>query len=1539
MQGFTAKDWIRDVFRNMEANADKESYATSLVMKLQLCIQEVNQSIEETSHQVLAAMPRIVRELENLQQEGMLLKRQADNWTTLVTDVEEVFDTGDVDNIALKLEAMSQSLSVLAHVPDYPSRVQHLEALRNRLEALVSPRLVATFNESPGSREAAKYFLMFASMHRQSQFEKYYHNYHKGCLLQRWATTVEGEPGESVDDRLAEFCDYVLVHWHEQVSWLSQLSPSSIHVGNVLIPLLGDSFISLDPRLPLCIQASLKQQEEPLSLLLNIKTVFDRFMQGLRLAIDRMDPSIRPSPDAQEKLAESLYSVLKPHVPSLHLYEKNTMLEEMGSLFEEDDVDLVPRMESLGEKLRKMPSRIRVSFERLMNLTEGAGVLLWMEAVKDIYTDARQALENLCRDTETRRPRWEAWTNVEVATKLLHLAGQQILLTESLDKELTLSFLEGTHRLISDSSPVGTNFIQYLLQDSGKAQNLVENLHRGEVSSLLGEIDASVKDIAKEMRRVALDTFLYPCRKHLETIPVLFDSSTEKDTESSPLTFGPQEYITRVGGYLMTLPQHLEVMSQMEAKAMWAILNLPGWPFEGEADSASTDVGDVVLVGISHGVCLTYLELIQTIPHLGASSASRLAADIDYLGDVLDDVGSKLPRALASLGALLKLNQEDFFTKSADTLFENHTISEIQEVRKRMMVDIEKKREDLRTMVGERYRELIEAADTIASMKQSAGSILSHLGQMEKLCSSLETSSLQENDNEDASIRERARVQQVTYYAVASQIRLLMDIPEALWASVESRHFLTGTQLYLLAREVYHGLTNLAPSFSIFSSLKGPGSHEQGIPAQKLASWFPILNRQWTGISHFKGAILSACDESLQDPSTPIQDVVSGGIAVLLLRNWKPEQLLSSILTSRLSFARTLLSPDADNHTPRYLISRLLLLIRSTLYLVYSLFSVGTEGVKGLQARRLKMEYKGMVEGKAPVTLLSIHGSPAMRFLPQRIPHFRPRVKHGMEPLPIEDIRSHCSKWATSLVQFVQEHLPGILKEIGGFRSLATIRENLYEELGEDLHFKSWIPLCEWVLGGKEGNIQEIWPLLIAPTFSSRAKSLLDKKIQSNIVQPIAEHLHCFLEDISQKPEYCLAERDFGSYLWSENASDIPETEGWLQPSAFQSISLNAGGLVMKSYGYSPKAVEMCHLIEEAWKQLLEDMRPYIETENEDPHPFLQLQDRQEILSSLSDMASRATLMFLSELEAVKDKRKESECLLFCSRLAQALPHLSPSLTLILNHLQNWEEIQIEEESETGEKVSSEIRIPGIPSLALSAVLQDLCLSLKRAGSFVFPDDVCEEMRRETLLAVLSHYNQLLEETPEDAITQPMALQLLFDVRFALLLLQSSDKVTTCLVRPSSIEQCLAINSYANAQEEQERGRKLCDTLECLVDPFDLDVFSPHIRTALDKSLFRLHGLHGVLLGGEREMDGKGKVVRMSGSECHNVAVLSSCHAHSSRFPLLPLAPQLPTIRPSGIPRPQESTSQPVTVTTILPVPFGNSDSELNCDSRLPHEF
>lgn len=41
---------------------------------------------------------------------------------------------------------MQNSLAMLVDTPDYSEKCVHLEALKNRLEALASPQIVATFN-------------------------------------------------------------------------------------------------------------------------------------------------------------------------------------------------------------------------------------------------------------------------------------------------------------------------------------------------------------------------------------------------------------------------------------------------------------------------------------------------------------------------------------------------------------------------------------------------------------------------------------------------------------------------------------------------------------------------------------------------------------------------------------------------------------------------------------------------------------------------------------------------------------------------------------------------------------------------------------------------------------------------------------------------------------------------------------------------------------------------------------------------------------------------------------------------------------------------------------------------------------------------------------------------------------------------------------------------------------------------------------------------------------------------------------------------
>ncbi|KFM79728.1 Conserved oligomeric Golgi complex subunit 7, partial [Stegodyphus mimosarum] len=148
---FDPKEWINKTFQCPEARENKEEFATTIVAKLQSFIQEVNISLEKTAEQVNQNIPRIAREIEVMQNEAKLLQhqmssvkgdvmkvehdasqamqtllkidhvkscmqeaskalREADNWTTLSADVEEIFDSGDINAIAMKLVGMQNSL-------------------------------------------------------------------------------------------------------------------------------------------------------------------------------------------------------------------------------------------------------------------------------------------------------------------------------------------------------------------------------------------------------------------------------------------------------------------------------------------------------------------------------------------------------------------------------------------------------------------------------------------------------------------------------------------------------------------------------------------------------------------------------------------------------------------------------------------------------------------------------------------------------------------------------------------------------------------------------------------------------------------------------------------------------------------------------------------------------------------------------------------------------------------------------------------------------------------------------------------------------------------------------------------------------------------------------------------------------------------------------------------------------------------------------------------------------------------------------------
>lgn len=88
--------------------------------------------------------------------------------------------------------------------------------------------------------------------------------------------------------------------------------------------------------------------------------------------------------------------------------------------------------------------------------------------------------------------------------------------------------------------------------------------------------------------------------------------------------------------------------------------------------------------------------------------------------------------ATATSAALKRLDLRD-----PAALFETHGAEEIRGLERQVRAEIEHKKEELRQMVGERYRDLIEAADTIGEMRRCAEGLVDAVQATDQYCARL----------------------------------------------------------------------------------------------------------------------------------------------------------------------------------------------------------------------------------------------------------------------------------------------------------------------------------------------------------------------------------------------------------------------------------------------------------------------------------------------------------------------------------------------------------------------------------------------------------------------------------------------------------------------------------------------------------------------------------------------------------------------------------------------------------------------------------
>ncbi|KAJ8254499.1 hypothetical protein COCON_G00211110 [Conger conger] len=883
-------------------------------------------------------------------------------------------------------------------------------------------------------------------------------------------------------------------------------------------------------------------------------------------------------------------------------------------------------------------------------------------------------------------------------------------------------------------------------------------------------------------------------------------------------------------------------------------------------------------------------------------------------------------------------------------LFERYNTEEIRTIERKVRGEIEMKKEELRQMVGERYRDLIDAADTIGEMRQCSESVVNSIQDMYRYCNKLKQGKTPAPANNK---QESLRQSQEKFYSMASQIKLLLEIPERIWSAMESSAYLRATQLHLLCCHLHSLL-----------GLEGGAAHYSPVLAR-----FPILVRQVAAAGHFRATILLDSKSLLRGRAVSDQAISEALVSSMLLEDSSPRQALADFLLARKASIQQLLNQPQHGAGIKAQVCSLMELLVTTLYQAYAVFYTPREGTPtdpglgcGLLFTTLESVTSTTPAGKGQKVLQEevCEGS-WFKYLPRSVLDFQPALRTLAQPIQGDQLRDTLQQWIDTCKEDVRGGVSSLLVYVRSLKGLASIRDAVWELLSSESISQHWATVCQRLLE----RPLPLWEDFLQQLFLQRLQALTregTEGVSSGCRQLLSATLG-ELEGMTSRA--ALFERDVASFLWAESAGDLAADAAWVGVARGGGAAQTPrSGLAMKTQALTPCVQTVCAALDARLRAQLDDLRHYLPSEPRPPgaaSAFERFADagvvedtlRERSLACARDIIAcvRAELavapgdpraprppallcraLFLARLcqaaadlcphlrqcvlgkqaaadpvaratprpgkklgKAVAKAAEVSpaqaqwaglkEELLSCSvdayriwssALAQELvssfagPLHADSAGAVLATATNWEELEIQEEAESGSSVTSKIRLPVQPSWYVQSLLFHLCLEVNRVGGHALPKVTLQELLSGCLDLVVSEYEALAQDAQSKdgsfPVTQNRALQLLFDLRFLCSTLSSRTEEKT---RPA----------------QDPRVQRVCDMLEGHIDPFDLDVFTPPLNRNLNRLSQRTAVLLGLLTGPEKQFSSRGN--SLSSQEPYNILPLASSQI---RFGLLPLS-------------------------------------------------
>lgn len=645
-------------------------HAQTLKLELDNVQSELSKIQIENDRPTMAKLLQI-NELKTRMQQTTISLKEADNWSTLSREMDNIIQqTNDLDVIANKLICMSKSLKILTNVPDYSERVKKLNEFKAIFIQAIQPILSTLFDclsysmINQKQQELKRYIQIFNDLDKIDSLKEIHQESVCHLLVLEWQKTKNLSIKDTIIDWLNSYFDQLNNTLNNQIKIIQLFIDDRKECCDILISLFIDLFNKINDDLIGHLNDFIELNKQPkqflelINSLIQIKTLFDRLNKNLHSNLIKINPHLFDENHQSKQLFIILNTSYRVMLRKYFIIEQELMKINFNEIQNGQLTDYVTRTFQIARDFEK----------RCYLLTNSVYLPKFIKQIEINFNQSIDYFQQLIRTInskidEHQQQKTPDWNLFQTAFFYLQTIGDFMVQFDCFQQQIFNSWLDLKNRLTNFDLSVPNLSLIYLNFDD---QINLNSISIESNDQLFVDCSKRLNSLCNDMLIMVFSIPICFINFHLSQIEPTFNQISHQNLnyqdneEVFKLSLTPNEYITQIGQYLLTIPQHIEhfIMHQENISLKCVFKRFDQTKFIQINDQIirSDDVAEFFLNVLIEKIVQLFIKKLQNLNLNDRKDQLHLIADIDYLNEVIDDLGLNQHKSLIDLVFKIKDN-------------------------------------------------------------------------------------------------------------------------------------------------------------------------------------------------------------------------------------------------------------------------------------------------------------------------------------------------------------------------------------------------------------------------------------------------------------------------------------------------------------------------------------------------------------------------------------------------------------------------------------------------------------------------------------------------------------------------------------------------------------------------------------------------------------------------------------------------------------------------------------------------------------------